>query len=122
MGKQAIPVLNGVTLDIFKNEYVALMGLRIGKKHFDEYPWLPRLLQGNYILNDQDVSKMSDGELADVRNKKLVSCFSNSIYFPSYQPKMCSSPVVCRSPKNCVMRWRKMYWIKLGWLTEAITS
>lgn len=26
MGKQAIPVLKGITLDILKNEYVALMG------------------------------------------------------------------------------------------------
>ena len=26
MGKQALPVLKGISLDIFKNEYVALMG------------------------------------------------------------------------------------------------
>ena len=84
MGKQAIPVLNGVTLDIFKNEYVALMGPSGSGKStlMNILGCLDSPTKGNYILNDQDVSKMSDDELADVRNKEIGFVFQQFNLLP----------------------------------------
>jgi len=84
MGKQAIPVLNGVTLDIFKNEYVALMGPSGSGKStlMNILGCLDSPTKGNYILNNQDVSKMSDDELADVRNKEIGFVFQQFNLLP----------------------------------------
>src|SRR6187431_406552 len=84
MGRQAIPVLNGVTLDIFKNEYVALMGPSGSGKStlMNILGCLDSPTKGSYILNDQDVSKMSDDELADVRNKEIGFVFQQFNLLP----------------------------------------
>src|SRR6187431_3175274 len=84
MGRQAIPVLNGVTLDIFKNEYVALMGPSGSGKStlMNILGCLDSPTKGNYILNDQDVSKMSDDELAEVRNKEIGFVFQQFNLLP----------------------------------------
>jgi putative ABC transport system ATP-binding protein len=84
MGKQAIPVLNGVTLDIFKNEYVALMGPSGSGKStlMNILGCLDSPTNGNYILNDLDVSKMSDDDLADVRNKEIGFVFQQFNLLP----------------------------------------
>src|SRR6478735_4980800 len=84
MGKQAISVLKGITLDIFKNEYVALMGPSGSGKStlMNILGCLDSPTKGNYILNDQDVSKMSDDELADVRNKEIGFVFQQFNLLP----------------------------------------
>ena len=68
MGKQALPVLKGVSLDIFKNEYVALMGPSGSGKStlMNILGCLDTPTSGAYVLNGQDVSKMTDDSLADV--------------------------------------------------------
>ena len=84
MGRQAIPVLNGVTLDIFKNEYVALMGPSGSGKStlMNILGCLDSPTMGSYILNNNDVSKMSDDELADVRNKEIGFVFQQFNLLP----------------------------------------
>ena len=59
MGKQALPVLKGVSLDIFKNEYVALMGPSGSGKStlMNILGCLDTPSSGAYVLNGQDVSK-----------------------------------------------------------------
>ena len=84
MGTQAIPVLKGITLDIFKNEYVALMGPSGSGKStlMNILGCLDTPTGGNYILNGKDVSKMTDDELADVRNVEIGFVFQQFNLLP----------------------------------------
>ena len=84
MGKQAIPVLKGVALDIMKNEYVALMGPSGSGKStlMNILGCLDSPTSGTYILNNQDVSKMADNELAAVRNKEIGFVFQQFNLLP----------------------------------------
>jgi putative ABC transport system ATP-binding protein len=84
MGKQALPVLKGVSLDIFKNEYVALMGPSGSGKStlMNILGCLDSPTAGAYILNGQDVSKMADDALADVRNIEIGFVFQQFNLLP----------------------------------------
>ncbi len=84
MGKQALPVLKGVSLDIFKNEYVALMGPSGSGKStlMNILGCLDSPTAGTYILNGQDVSKMPDDDLADVRNIEIGFVFQQFNLLP----------------------------------------
>src|SRR2546423_5152888 len=84
LGKQVIEVLKGITLDIFKNEYVALMGPSGSGKStlMNILGCLDTPTAGKYILNDQDVSSMSDNDLADVRNKEIGFVFQQFNLLP----------------------------------------
>jgi putative ABC transport system ATP-binding protein len=84
MGKQAIPVLKGISLEIFKNEYVALMGPSGSGKStlMNILGCLDSPTAGRYILNGHDVSKMTDDDLADVRNKEIGFVFQQFNLLP----------------------------------------
>jgi putative ABC transport system ATP-binding protein len=84
MGKQVIEVLKGISLDIFKNEYVALMGPSGSGKStlMNILGCLDTPTAGRYILNDQDVSKMEDNDLAEVRNKEIGFVFQQFNLLP----------------------------------------
>ena len=84
MGKQAINVLKGISLDILKNEYVALMGPSGSGKStlMNILGCLDSPTRGTYILNDHDVSKMGDDELAEVRNKEIGFVFQQFNLLP----------------------------------------
>jgi putative ABC transport system ATP-binding protein len=84
MGKQVLEVLRGVSLDIFKNEYVALMGPSGSGKStlMNILGCLDTPSAGKYILNDQDVSKMEDNALADIRNKEIGFVFQQFNLLP----------------------------------------
>lgn len=84
LGKQAIPVLKGIVLDIFKKEYVALMGPSGSGKStlMNIIGCLDSPTGGTYILNNQDVSKMLDNDLAAVRNKEIGFVFQQFNLLP----------------------------------------
>ena len=84
MGSQAIPVLKGINLDIFKNEYVALMGPSGSGKStlMNILGCLDSPTAGAYILNGKDVSKMPDNDLAEVRNKEIGFVFQQFNLLP----------------------------------------
>jgi putative ABC transport system ATP-binding protein len=84
MGKQALPVLKGISLDILKNEYVALMGPSGSGKStlMNILGCLDTPTSGVYVLNGQDVSKMSDDSLADVRNVEIGFVFQQFNLLP----------------------------------------
>ncbi len=84
MGKQAINVLKGISTDIFKNEYVALMGPSGSGKStlMNILGCLDSPTSGKYVLNGQDVSKMEDDDLAAVRNKEIGFVFQQFNLLP----------------------------------------
>src|SRR5947207_7186735 len=84
MGKQVLEVLRGISLDIFKSEYVALMGPSGSGKStlMNIIGCLDSPTGGRYILNDHDVSKMEDNALADVRNKEIGFVFQQFNLLP----------------------------------------
>lgn len=84
MGKNELEVLKGVSLDIFKNEYVALMGPSGSGKStlMNILGCLDTPSAGKYILNNHDVSKMEDNSLADVRNKEIGFVFQQFNLLP----------------------------------------
>lgn len=84
MGRMELPVLKGITLDILKNEYVALMGPSGSGKStlMNIIGCLDSPTGGNYILNGQDVSKMQDNDLAEVRNKEIGFVFQQFNLLP----------------------------------------
>jgi len=84
MGRNELEVLKGISLDIFKSEYVALMGPSGSGKStlMNIIGCLDSPSGGNYILNGHDVSKMQDNELAEVRNKEIGFVFQQFNLLP----------------------------------------
>lgn len=84
MGKNELEVLKGVSLDIFKNEYVALMGPSGSGKStlMNILGCLDTPTAGKYVLNGSDVSKMEDNALAEVRNKEIGFVFQQFNLLP----------------------------------------
>jgi len=84
MGGEALQVLKGINLDIFKNEYVALMGPSGSGKStlMNILGCLDSPTGGSYILNGKDVSKMPDDDLAEVRNQEIGFVFQQFNLLP----------------------------------------
>ena len=84
LGKQELPVLKGITMDIFKNDYVALMGPSGSGKStlMNILGCLDSPTGGKYILNGKDVSSMEDDDLAAVRNKEIGFVFQQFNLLP----------------------------------------
>ena len=84
MGKQELQVLKGISLNILKNEYVALMGPSGSGKStlMNIIGCLDTPSGGKYILNEQDVSQMEDNALAEVRNQEIGFVFQQFNLLP----------------------------------------
>jgi len=77
VGTQVVKALNGVSISISTNEYVAIMGPSGSGKStlMNILGCLDTPTSGAYVLNGTDVSKMSDDQLADIRNKEIGFVF-----------------------------------------------
>src|SRR4026209_60431 len=84
LGKQELQVLKDISLSIFKNEYVALMGPSGSGKStlMNILGCLDTPTSGTYILNNKDVSRTTDNDLADVRNKEIGFVFQQFNLLP----------------------------------------
>ncbi len=84
IGKNELPVLKGLNFLINANEYVALMGPSGSGKStlMNILGCLDTPTSGTYILNGQDVSKMEDNSLAEVRNKEIGFVFQQFNLMP----------------------------------------
>jgi putative ABC transport system ATP-binding protein len=84
MGNEIINALSKVNLQINKNEYLALMGPSGSGKStlMNILGCLDTPTSGTYILNNQDVSKLKDNELAEIRNKEIGFVFQTFNLLP----------------------------------------
>lgn len=84
MGANVVNALQGVDLEIKKNEYVALMGPSGSGKStlMNLIGCLDTPTSGDYILNGSNVSTMDDSELAAVRNKEIGFVFQTFNLLP----------------------------------------
>lgn len=84
MGAEIVEALKDVTLNIEKNEYVALMGPSGSGKStlMNLVGCLDSPTRGEYWLNGTEVSTMDDGELAAVRNKEIGFVFQTFNLMP----------------------------------------
>jgi putative ABC transport system ATP-binding protein len=84
LGNEVIQALKEVTLNIYKNEYVALMGPSGSGKStlMNILGCLDTPTSGQYFLDGNDVSKLPDNSLAEVRNKQIGFIFQTFNLIP----------------------------------------
>ena len=86
MGKTIVHALRSITLDIDRNEYVALMGPSGSGKStlMNILGCLDTPTEGTYILNNRDVSRLTDDELAYIRNREIGFVFQTFNLLPRF--------------------------------------
>jgi len=84
VGTQTVKALREISLDIYKNEYVGLMGTSGSGKStlMNILGCLDTPTAGSYILNNQAVNKLTDNELAEIRNKEIGFVFQTFNLLP----------------------------------------
>ena len=84
MGTQEVRALAGISLEVQANEYVAIMGPSGSGKStmMNIIGCLDTPTSGEYYLNNQQVSEMTDNELADIRNREIGFVFQTFNLLP----------------------------------------
>ena len=84
MGSEIVRALQSITIDIYKGEYVACMGASGSGKStlMNIIGCLDTPTDGTYILNGNDVSDLTENELAEIRNKEIGFVFQTFNLLP----------------------------------------
>jgi putative ABC transport system ATP-binding protein len=84
LGNQLIKVLKSISFSVNRNEYLALMGPSGSGKStlMNIIGCLDTPTSGKYILNQNDVSKLTDSQLAEIRNKEIGFIFQTFNLLP----------------------------------------
>ena len=84
VGTEVVHALNGVSFEITKGEWVAIIGQSGSGKStlMNVLGCLDTPTAGRYWLNGKDVSRMSDNELADIRNQEIGFIFQTFQLLP----------------------------------------
>jgi len=79
MGDQVLNALDGVDLEISRNEYIAIIGASGSGKStlMNIIGCLDRVTRGDYLLNGTNVGDMSEAELAKARNREIGFVFQS---------------------------------------------
>ena len=79
LGTQTVEALRGVSFDIKKGEFIAIMGPSVSGKStlMNIIGCLDIPTHGTYLLNNQEVSSLDDDALAGIRNKEIGFVFQN---------------------------------------------
>ena len=79
VGVDNIHALDGINLELYENEYVAIMGPSGSGKStlMNVLGCLDRATSGHYRLDGQDTTKMSDASLARIRNERIGFVFQS---------------------------------------------
>ncbi len=86
IGTIIVRALRSVSIDIDKNEYVAIMGPSGSGKStlMNLIGCLDTATSGKYVLNNKDVSELDDDQLADIRNNEIGFVFQTFNLLPRY--------------------------------------
>lgn len=86
VGQQLVRALRGVDIEVKRNEYAALMGPSGSGKStlMNVIGCLDTPTAGTYMLNNKDVSRMVDNELAEIRNTEIGFVFQTFNLLPRY--------------------------------------
>lgn len=84
VGTEVVRALREVSLTLYRNEYIALMGPSGSGKStlMNILGCLDTPTSGDYILNGKNVSQMSDNQLAEIRNKEIGFVFQTFNLLP----------------------------------------
>ncbi len=84
MGSEEIHALRGVSIEIQRGDYVAIMGPSGSGKStlMNRIGCLDTPSKGSYLLNDKQVSQMNDDELARIRNEEIGFVFQTFNLLP----------------------------------------
>jgi putative ABC transport system ATP-binding protein len=86
LGKIQVTALNQVSLKVAENEFIAIMGASGSGKStlMNIIGCLDTFNSGTYFLDGTEVSKLSENELAEIRNQKIGFVFQTFNLLPKY--------------------------------------
>lgn len=116
-GKNTINVLNDVNLDIKSGEIIALLGKSGSGKTtmLSMLAGLDRPDQGSIVVDDQDLTKLSEEELCEYRAKKLGIVFQQFHLIPhltAFENVLLSFEINGHEDKETAMKWLEMVGLK----------
>ena len=83
-GKEPVPVLHDITLQVDEGEYLAIMGPSGSGKStlMNIIGLLDKQTSGSYFFDGQDMAQCSDNQLSGIRNQKIGFVFQNFNLLP----------------------------------------